>query len=444
MIQLNIGFDDTDSLTGGCTTYIGARLVHRLEKEAKAQFTDYPNLIRLNPNIPYKTRGNGAVCLRIKIEENMLQKVEEIVIEEIEENSDFKCEKTHPGIVFLQGPVPPQLKTFAEKALTDVITLEEAIKTANKVNAKTVTYKKGRGIIGALAAIGNTLENDHTYELLSYRTPEHWGTPRTVDTQSIYLMDKLTHPETFNNIDHQEQRILITPRGPDPVLYGIRGETPEIVKLAHKIVVSYEPIERWVIYRTNQGTDEHLNKTKLKKIKDIKPYTPTKTLVKIIDTPKTIPGGHVIVKAADQTGTIHLAAYEPTGNFRKIIKKLIPGDTVIAYGTIKPKPNTPLTLNLEKIEIIKLAPKIIYKNPKCPKCGKTMESAGKNQGYRCKKCKTHIKNITKQKIQIPRQLKPGTYLPTPKAHRHLTKPLQRYNKTNKTKPTKLIPKWHHP
>jgi len=27
---------------------------------------DYPYLVRLNPNIPWKTRGNGAVCIHFK------------------------------------------------------------------------------------------------------------------------------------------------------------------------------------------------------------------------------------------------------------------------------------------------------------------------------------------------------------------------------------------
>ena len=55
---LHIGLDDTDSPEGGCTTYIGARLVEELDALG-VRFTDYPNLLRLNPNVPWKTRGNG-------------------------------------------------------------------------------------------------------------------------------------------------------------------------------------------------------------------------------------------------------------------------------------------------------------------------------------------------------------------------------------------------
>ncbi|MCJ7699028.1 DNA-binding protein, partial [Candidatus Bathyarchaeota archaeon] len=62
---LHIGLDDTDSTRRGCTTYVAAVLVEELEKLG-ACFIDYPNLVRLNPNVPWKTRGNGALCLRIR------------------------------------------------------------------------------------------------------------------------------------------------------------------------------------------------------------------------------------------------------------------------------------------------------------------------------------------------------------------------------------------
>ena len=62
---LHIGIDDTDSAKGMCTTFLCYEIVKFLEKQ-KIQFTDFPSLIRFNPNIPWKTRGNGAVRLTIK------------------------------------------------------------------------------------------------------------------------------------------------------------------------------------------------------------------------------------------------------------------------------------------------------------------------------------------------------------------------------------------
>ncbi|RLI34099.1 DNA-binding protein, partial [Candidatus Bathyarchaeota archaeon] len=77
-MQVHLGLDDTDSLKGGCTTYLAALLVERLSKIEGLTFTDFPGLIRLNPNIPWKTRGNGAVCLRLRLEvEEALGEVKE-------------------------------------------------------------------------------------------------------------------------------------------------------------------------------------------------------------------------------------------------------------------------------------------------------------------------------------------------------------------------------
>src|SRR2546426_8046037 len=58
-----IGIDDTDSLQGMCTTFLATEIVRDLTRDY--DLVGFPRLVRLNPNIPWKTRGNGAVCLRI-------------------------------------------------------------------------------------------------------------------------------------------------------------------------------------------------------------------------------------------------------------------------------------------------------------------------------------------------------------------------------------------
>jgi len=58
-----IGIDDTDSKEGGCTTYICYTIVRKLIENG-IDIIGYPRLVRLNPNIPWKTRGNGAVAIR--------------------------------------------------------------------------------------------------------------------------------------------------------------------------------------------------------------------------------------------------------------------------------------------------------------------------------------------------------------------------------------------
>src|SRR3989442_3799682 len=61
-MPLYLGVDDTDSLRGMCTTFLATELVRAL---GAWDLIGYPRLVRLNPNIPWKTRGNGAICLRL-------------------------------------------------------------------------------------------------------------------------------------------------------------------------------------------------------------------------------------------------------------------------------------------------------------------------------------------------------------------------------------------
>ena len=63
---LHIGFDDTDSINGRCTTHLSYLISNMLIRKFHVEFVDFPLLIRLNPNVPLKTRGNGAICLRIR------------------------------------------------------------------------------------------------------------------------------------------------------------------------------------------------------------------------------------------------------------------------------------------------------------------------------------------------------------------------------------------
>jgi tRNA(Ile2)-agmatinylcytidine synthase len=416
----HIGIDDTDSLVYGCTTYVAAIIIEELIKDSK--FIDYPNLIRLNPNIPWKSRGNGAVCLRFYSKKDEYELMD-LILKYIEEYRDKKDEKNQPGVVILKGNVPTNIKEFGKKALNDVITLDETILLLRKNNIIYHGIKEGRGLIGALAAIGNTLDNDHTFELIVYR--KEYSKKREVDMESVIEFDRQTFPFTFNNIDYESGRLLITPHGTDPILFGVRGEDPEVLKKALKII-KFKGADRWVIYRTNQGTDAHF--FEFKKIKSLKPYQVAIIKGVVNKKPVFIEGGHVIFSIADETGEIDVACYEPSGNLRMIAMELMPGDKLIVYGGVRLLDNNKITINLEKLEILELINEQ-YVNPICPKCKKSMKSEGKNKGYQCKKCKIKIKE--RIKIKIERKIKEGIYLPPPRSMRHLTKPLQRYGMEKK-------------
>jgi tRNA(Ile2)-agmatinylcytidine synthase len=440
---MHIGLDDTDSTRKGCTTYLAALLVEKLEK-LNVKFIDYPNLIRLNPNVPWKTRGNGALCLRIEYDKVLEDHIKKTTVDLVEEQADLSFKGTDPGIVFFkQAEIPEEAKIFAKNAITGIVTLKEAMKIIRKFGAEAMGFNTCRGIIGALAAIGETLVQDHTYELIAYRLPECCGSKRKVVEASIFEMDKLTQPYTFNNVDEERGRVIITPRGPDPVLFGIRGETSEVVQKAFELVKPLEPLERWVIFRSNQGTDAHLKRAA--SLKGIEPYSSVIVRGVVSRSPRVIPLRHVIFSIEDETGEVDCAAYEPTGGLRKVARELILGDCIEAYGAVrKPSADRLLTINLEKINVLSLAPKIAYQNPLCPKCGKRLKSMGKDQGFRCEKCGARVRDIGKVAVDVKRELKIGLYVTSTRSQRHLTKPPRRYGREKQSRTEGMIEEWHFP
>jgi tRNA(Ile2)-agmatinylcytidine synthase len=439
---MHIGLDDTDSSRGGCTTYLCAVIMQILKKH-DVKFIDYPALIRLNPNVPWKTRGNGALCLRFNYDEKYEANIKEAVIELWKKNSAMKEKGTDPGIVFYQNSeIPMDLKAYSKRTETTIVTLKEAMTLVKQLGAEALGFNSCRGIIGSLAAIGETLDSDHTYELIAYRTPENLGTKRRVDERSIFYMDEKTTPATYNNVDVEKRRVIITPRGPDPILFGIRGETPQAVLKAFGYVKSFEPIERWVIFRSNQGTDAHLRRVET--LSAIEPYCSIIARGTVSQTPRIVPLRHVIFKIKDDSTEVDCAAYEPTGDLRKIARLLQIGDCIEVYGAVHKETSTkPLTINLEKINIVRLAPKTVLENPLCPNCFKRLKSMGKNQGFRCEKCGGKFDALKKIKTEIPRTLKAGLYITSIRSQRHLTKPIRRYGQEKANAcGYHLITQWH--
>jgi tRNA(Ile2)-agmatinylcytidine synthase len=441
---MHIGLDDTDSTKGGCTTYLTAVLIETLQR-FNVTFLDYPLLVRLNPNVPWKTRGNGALCLRFSYPEEFEAQIREAALALWEQHSAVDQRGTDPGIVFFYGAeIPAELTAFSKRAETTIVTLKEATALIQKYGAEAAGFNSCRGIIGALAAVGETLRCDHTYELIAYRTPENLGTKRRVDEESIFEMDRQTQPCTFNNVDYEKGRVIITPRGPDPILFGIRGESAEAVKKAFGIVKPQEPVERWVIFRSNQGTDAHL--LPVTQLSSIAPYSSIVAQGAVSRPTRIVPVRHVIFSIKDDSAEVDCAAYEPTGDLRKIARQLEVGDQIEAIGAVhKATQIKPLTINLEKIRVLCLAQKTRTQNPVCPNCGKRLKSMGKNQGLRCERCGNKYPELKKTEVMLPRALKEGLYVTSTRSQRHLTKPLRRYGQEKfSVLSCSFIGEWHFP
>jgi tRNA(Ile2)-agmatinylcytidine synthase len=406
-IDMLIGVDDTDSPQGMCTTYLGAMLARILIRE-HMQVRE-ARLVRLNPNVTFKTRGNAAVMLDVDGDPG---RAFEITCSLVEELADQSCENTNPGVVVAEKRPDP---AFYRKAVTDFCTIEEVVAILNANGARFRGWKNRRGLIGATAAVASVLP-DKTSEVLVYREPARFGTPRSVNRASLFEAESATFPHTWDTVDRVNDVVVCVPHTPDPVLFGIRGESPQWVMAARQMILS-EPHGIEQIWVTNQGTDAHLLNATIRELREGLSFQVSGVVTTI---PKTGTGGHVSFTITDSGHSVRCMAYEPTKNFRQIIRQLIPGDEVIVCGSCKKG-----SINLEKINIVSLARYKMIRPPLCTACNKRMTSDGKGKGWKCKRCDARADAPDIQ--EIPRALTTGWHEVPPTARRHLAKPLCRGN-----------------
>lgn len=310
-----IGIDDTDSPEGMCTTYLGAVLARRLIRE-HMQVRE-ARLVRLNPNVTFKTRGNAAIMLDAEGDPDRAFSIACALVEEL---ADFSCANTNPGVVVTERKPDP---AFYRKAVTDFCTIGEVKSILNAIGARYHGWKNRRGLIGATAAVASELP-DTTSEILVYREPARFGTPRSVDRQSLFDAEAATFPHTWDTADTITNVVVCVPHTPDPVLFGIRGESPQWVMAARQMIDSEKPgLEQ--IWVTNQGTDAHLLAGTIGELGEGLSYRVRGT---VADPPRTGTGGHVSFTIRNGNYAVRCMAYEPTKNFRQVVRQLMPGDEI--------------------------------------------------------------------------------------------------------------------
>lgn len=432
-----LAFDDTDSPEGMCTTYL-ATLV--LEELADHDLIGLPRLVRLNPNIPWKTRGNAAICLPLGkgyggsrlcghvngrdvryYSHGSPANPDELVARTagvLEKVARFDCEQTNPGIVATSKRLPQSLYW---KAVRDIVPLRE-VEGILKVNgAVWKKYKKGRGVIGAASA-ASWRPRDRTWEVIAYRSPKRFGTPRAIDPRSVIAMDRKTRA-TFNNYDYENNHIAVSPGSPCPILFGIRGDSQTELLSARGMIKGELP-DKWLLFLTNQATEDHIVPHK---VSELRPMMSARVRVRVVHPPTTIEGGHVIVRISDGK-EIDAAFYEPSRGFREVARELLPGDELTLYGSVR---KAPRSLNVEKMRVRTLVEDLRKAhNPMCKQCGKRMGSMGAGQGFRCKRCGAKLGPESAEWKKVPRTIKPGWYEPPVASRRHLHKPLRRMSRVD--------------
>ena len=375
-----IGVDDTDSRTRGmCTTYLATRLAESLS--AGGAVVRRKLLIRLNPAVEHKTRGNAALAIHTDADPDTALNLATAELEPLAEVGD---PRTSPGVVVAPDDVPPAVQSFSRRAVQEFLAPETAVDLAERVGYRHRGWSGGRGRIGALAAVGAwAAREEWTYERIAYREFDRCGTPRRVDEDSVFDAAATGYPTVWDTVDRTAGEAVCVPNAPGPILYGVRGDDPDAVRAVAEAIRG-ETVALAATFRTNQGTDAHLRDGTVGDLRDGRAYR--------VD------------------GT-------PTKRFRDRVRALRPGDDLTVCGEVSDG-----TVKLEKFAVRSLR-RTEQVTPVCDDCGRTMESAGRDQGYRCRDCDTAAAD--QETVSLDRDLEIGWYEVPPRARRHIAKPLVR-------------------
>jgi tRNA(Ile2)-agmatinylcytidine synthase len=425
-----LGIDDTDSRFGHCTTHLGYLITSELASLG-CTFPTYPRLVRLNPNVPFKTRGNAAVCIEFeagshRLRDEAFRAAERLMEEEADVENGANAALVMASKAATQGM--EFYRQIYRRAVSGIVNYRAVIRAVSEMGVPHRLLGNGMGVVGAVASMGFSCDmDDHTYELIAYRRPERCGTRRALEPGSVVEMEAETFPHTFNSYDHESGRVLVAPTGPDPVLAGVRGDSPQTVLDAfRKIRIGEEPLGH-MVYATNQCTDAHLAD---RLATPLKAYS-AGWLEGAVASVRPSQGGHLVLQLRARESTLCCMVYEPSGDLRRVARLLKSGDSVrVSGGVRRATSKNPAVINVEKIDVISTSPQSIKASPRCAACGSAMKSEGREKGYQCKKCGS--KSGGSSATSLPRapsaRIHPGTYLPSPRAQRHLTKQLIRYGK----------------
>ncbi len=428
--MLHIGIDDTDSLDGGCTTWLVTEIIAELQE---LDLIGPPRLVRLNPNVPWKTRGNGALALIFGEGIDSEQTIGQIEGRKISMYSNFKDKSfdkksildriskivisnskkdSQPGIVISDTYLPEGLYWQGVRGLVSKEDLDPILS-----NCLTFGLRGSRGLVGAACALAwsgyhnNVRGLSSTWELIGYRDKELWGSLRNISSKSVLQVSKLKNVFSCNDYDG---KIAMVPNSPCPVLWGFRGKDSKVLIDNFNDLGPEKPV-RWLLYQTNQATDDHFCFTDSL---DIEENISIWIDVKVSSKVEVIKGGHRFIHVQDSGGKeAKCAIFEPSKNLRNVVDKLVIGDEITVCGSFSNG-----AINLEKLEITKLMPRYSKPpNPMCD-CGERTHSSGKNSKYRCNSCGKKYERPPLI-IESP-NLDLGWFEPPASSRRHLTKPIE--------------------
>jgi len=390
---LFIAIDDTDGRNGGCTTHVMLRILSDLGLTVR----ELPRLVRLNPNIPFKTRGNAALCAEVgtsgapgrKIGEYRGKPIfssEEVLdIQDPEELAErawkivtqdarVEDEKTNPGLI-VAGERPDA--SFYMQAVRSVVSLDTVREKIREMQLVHRFAKNGRGLIGALSALSWPAERS-TFELIVYDDPSPPVLPYDLKRRVANFADQFAG--TFSNFDGENRHAAIFPSPRTPVLCGIRTSDPsDIIDFPEQMSQNFNVhYTGYLLFQTNQATDDHYQH----RFGSFEEFSSYAFNAVVLTKPFSKRGGHWFFNYSFGGKEYMAAIFEPSKGLRALVKDLEIGDYLTIFGSFMNG-----KINLEKVRVIERARTFIRTNPCCPNCGSGMFNAGRNT-FVCPECHT--------------------------------------------------------
>ena len=212
-------------------------------------------------------------------------------------------------------------------------------------------------------------------------------------------------------MDLENNTPSIFPRERTPVLFGIRAINPEILPtIFNDLRTRFNQIpEDFLIYETNQGTDDHIRAGNGFRIDG----AGIAVEGRIIGRSKRMRGGHLTGELASGNDTITFLVFEPSKKFRNVFEDLNEGDRIRLLGSVSRG-----NVKVEKLEILSLSH--IYRRipPACDVCHGKVTNRGSGN-YLCSGCG---KILLPEYEKVVRNIKEGRFQPPVSARRHLSMP----------------------
>lgn len=390
-------------------------------------------MVRLNPTIPSKTRGNAALTARFAhgrgpsrevgrlpegpvrcysagrdLTERERDRLADELWATVVRTSAWNEPGTDPALLLLRRKPPAALYW---EAVRRVVTLDEVSRWLRGTDAVVHSAGSGMGRIGAAAALAWPGAHP-TWEAIAYREPAAWGTDRGIDRASV-ADSQARHRELFLCTDPRTRRLLVAPHTACPILFGLRATDPEVSMAALREVRS-EPVERWMLFRTNQGTGDHVRRPW--PVPPV-PFTTGTLAGRLLEPAVSLPGGHLRFELVTAAGLrVPCVVFEPTKTLPAVVRSLSPGDRIRLWGGAA----ADTTFRVEGVELRRVSPRLDPgPNPRCPRCNGRMRSLGSVRGFRCDQCRVRAPPEQRRPVPQAPKFPPGLYHPTPSARRHL-------------------------